>query len=69
MVRRIYKSIAEHPRVQQIGPGLITGAADDDPSGIATYTQAGARFGFELGWTLVFTYPLRSEERRVGKEC
>src|SRR6185312_4903166 len=58
MVKRIYKSIAEHPRVKQIGPGLITGAADDDPSGIATYSQAGAQFGFHMLWTMIFTYPL-----------
>jgi NRAMP (natural resistance-associated macrophage protein)-like metal ion transporter len=43
---------------RQLGPGLITGAADDDPSGIATYSQAGAQFGFLMLWTLVFTYPL-----------
>jgi len=51
-----------HPRKLQfwrrLGPGLITGAADDDPSGIATYAQAGAQYGFGLGWTLVLTYPL-----------
>jgi|SRR5271166_811957 len=41
-----------------LGPGLITGASDDDPSGIATYSQAGAQFGYSLGWTLLFTYPL-----------
>jgi len=41
-----------------LGPGLITGAADDDPSGIATYSQAGAQFGFAITWTLLFTYPL-----------
>jgi NRAMP (natural resistance-associated macrophage protein)-like metal ion transporter len=41
-----------------LGPGLITGASDDDPSGIATYSQAGAVFGYALGWTLVLTYPL-----------
>jgi len=58
MVRKIYKSIAEHPRMRQIGPGLITGAADDDPSGIATYSQAGAQFGFHMLWTMIFTYPL-----------
>lgn len=47
------------PRLWNIlGPGLITGAADDDPSGIATYSQAGARFGYQLGWTLLITYPL-----------
>jgi hypothetical protein len=39
-------------------PGLITGASDDDPSGIATYSQAGAQFGYSLGWTLLLTYPL-----------
>jgi NRAMP (natural resistance-associated macrophage protein)-like metal ion transporter len=44
--------------LRQLGPGLITGAADDDPSGIATYSQAGAQFGFQLGWTVVLTYPL-----------
>ncbi len=41
-----------------LGPGLITGAADDDPSGIATYSQAGARFGLDMLWTVVLTYPL-----------
>jgi NRAMP (natural resistance-associated macrophage protein)-like metal ion transporter len=41
-----------------LGPGLITGAADDDPSGIATYSQVGAQFGYGLAWTLVFSYPL-----------
>jgi len=44
--------------MRQLGPGLITGAADDDPSGIATYSQAGAQFGFLTLWTVVFTYPL-----------
>lgn len=41
-----------------LGPGLITGAADDDPSGIATYSQGGAQFGYHMAWTLLFTYPL-----------
>ena len=44
--------------LQQLGPGLITGAADDDPSGIATYSQGGAQFGFNLLWTLLLTFPL-----------
>ncbi len=44
--------------LRQLGPGLITGAADDDPSGIATYSQAGAQFGFSMLWTVVFTLPL-----------
>ncbi|MES2565052.1 MAG: divalent metal cation transporter [Pseudomonadota bacterium] len=45
-------------RLRQLGPGLITGAADDDPSGIATYSQAGAQFGYSMLWTVVFTLPL-----------
>ena len=44
--------------MRHLGPGLITGAADDDPSGIATYSQAGAQFGYQLGWTMALTYPL-----------
>jgi NRAMP (natural resistance-associated macrophage protein)-like metal ion transporter len=49
----------ERPRLLQIlGPGLITGASDDDPSGIATYSQAGAQFGYSLGWTLLLSWPL-----------
>src|ERR1700760_1119975 len=46
------------PLLKQMGPGLITGAADDDPSGIATYSQAGAQFGFNLLWTMLLTFPL-----------
>ena len=49
----------ERPKLLQIlGPGLITGASDDDPSGIATYSQVGAQFGYGLAWTMVFSYPL-----------
>ncbi len=44
--------------LSKLGPGLITGAADDDPSGIATYSQAGAQFGFNMLWTVLLTYPL-----------
>ncbi|MBV9995710.1 MAG: divalent metal cation transporter [Caulobacteraceae bacterium] len=44
--------------LQVLGPGLITGASDDDPSGIATYSQAGAQFGYALGWTLLCSWPL-----------
>jgi NRAMP (natural resistance-associated macrophage protein)-like metal ion transporter len=54
-----------------LGPGLITGAADDDPSGIATYAQAGAQFGFQLGWTMLLTYPLmvaiQAISARIGR--
>ena len=47
------------PRLRGIlGPGLITGASDDDPSGIATYSQAGAQYGYQLGWTLLFSWLL-----------
>ncbi|MDR6757006.1 NRAMP (natural resistance-associated macrophage protein)-like metal ion transporter [Mycoplana sp. BE70] len=51
---------------RQLGPGLVTGAADDDPSGIATYSQAGAQFGFNMLWTMVFTYPLMTAIQRVS---
>ena len=44
--------------LKQLGPGLITGAADDDPSGIATYSQAGAQFGYGMLWSVVITLPL-----------
>jgi NRAMP (natural resistance-associated macrophage protein)-like metal ion transporter len=44
--------------MRKLGPGLITGAADDDPSGIATYSQAGAQFGYSMLWTVVATLPL-----------
>lgn len=43
--------------MRALGPGLVTGAADDDPSGIATYSQAGAQFGFNLLWTVFLTTP------------
>ena len=50
---------SDQPKWRHIlGPGLVTGASDDDPSGIATYSQVGAQFGYGLGWTLIFTYPL-----------
>ena len=41
-----------------LGPGLVTGASDDDPSGIATYSQAGAGFGYSTLWTALLTFPL-----------
>ncbi|PZO89383.1 MAG: iron transporter [Sphingomonas sanxanigenens] len=46
--------------LRRLGPGLITGVADDDPSGIATYSQAGAQFGFNMLWTMALSYPLMS---------
>jgi NRAMP (natural resistance-associated macrophage protein)-like metal ion transporter len=51
--------LPEKPKLLQVlGPGLITGASDDDPSGIATYSQAGAQFGYDLGWVMLFSWPL-----------
>src|SRR5438105_8070520 len=52
----------------QLGPGLITGAADDDPSGIATYSQAGAQFGYNMLWTMVLTYPLMTAVQLVSAQ-
>jgi NRAMP (natural resistance-associated macrophage protein)-like metal ion transporter len=49
---------AGQPWWRSLGPGLITGAADDDPSGIATYSQGGAQFGYDVAWTVLLTYPL-----------
>jgi NRAMP (natural resistance-associated macrophage protein)-like metal ion transporter len=53
---------------EQLGPGLITGAADDDPSGIATYSQAGAQFGFNMLWTMALTYPLMTAVQLVSAQ-
>jgi NRAMP (natural resistance-associated macrophage protein)-like metal ion transporter len=53
-------------QLSQLGPGLITGAADDDPSGIATYSQAGAQFGYSMLWTVVFTLPLMAAIQLVS---
>jgi NRAMP (natural resistance-associated macrophage protein)-like metal ion transporter len=50
--------LRDAPLLKKLGPGLITGAADDDPSGIATYSQGGAQFGFNLLWTMLLTFPL-----------
>jgi len=59
----------DRPRLlDALGPGLITGASDDDPSGIATYSQAGAAFGFALIWTLLFTYPLMYAIQLISAE-
>jgi NRAMP (natural resistance-associated macrophage protein)-like metal ion transporter len=50
----------------RLGPGLITGAADDDPSGIGTYSQVGAQFGYGMLWTVVFSYPLMSVIQEIS---
>jgi len=55
----LWNRLKRHP-LARIGPGLITGVADDDPSGIATYSQAGAQFGLNMLWTMPLAYPLMS---------
>ncbi len=54
------------PAPVRLGPGIITGAADDDPSGIATYSQAGAQFGYAMLWTVVATLPLMAAIQMVS---
>lgn len=65
-----WKRLKEHP-LAHVGPGLITGVADDDPSGIATYSQAGAQFGLEMLWTMPLCFPLmaaiQSMCARIGR--
>jgi NRAMP (natural resistance-associated macrophage protein)-like metal ion transporter len=56
-IRALLKRLEEHP-LARVGPGLITGVADDDPSGIATYSQAGAQFGLNMLWTMPLCFPL-----------
>src|SRR5664279_1675470 len=61
----------KHSLWARLGPGLITGAADDDPSGIATYSQVGAGFGYGILWTAFFTFPLmvgiQTVSARIGR--
>jgi NRAMP (natural resistance-associated macrophage protein)-like metal ion transporter len=52
--------------LKALGPGLITGAADDDPSGIATYSQVGAQFGYGLTWVMLFSYPLMAVTQEIA---
>ena len=63
--RKIAKTVTDHAHYKKaeeywknLGPGLTTGAADDDPSGIATYSQTGSQYGFQLLWLAGFTFPL-----------
>jgi NRAMP (natural resistance-associated macrophage protein)-like metal ion transporter len=62
---RFVRLIRRPKLLQRLGPGLITGAADDDPSGIATYSQAGAAFGLNMLWTVVLTYPLMTAVQSI----
>src|SRR5665647_2596376 len=69
-LRILWGRLKEHP-LSRVGPGLITGVADDDPSGIATYSQAGAQFGLNMLWTMPLAYPLmaaiQSMCARIGR--
>ena len=68
---KLFERLTDNATLKSLGPGLITGAADDDPSGIATYSQAGAQFGFNTLWTLVLTYPfmvgIQLASARIGR--
>jgi NRAMP (natural resistance-associated macrophage protein)-like metal ion transporter len=70
VIRFIRGRLKEHP-LYHIGPGLITGVADDDPSGIATYSQAGAQFGLNMLWTMPLAFPLMAAVQymcaRIGR--
>src|ERR1700681_455162 len=58
-IRTLASRLKEHP-LARVGPGLITGVADDDPSGVVTYSQAGAQFGLNMLWTMPLVFPLMS---------
>ena len=60
------KNEGQESFLQRLGPGLITGASDDDPSGIGTYSQAGAQIGFGIGWTMLITYPLMAAIQEIS---
>ena len=63
--RRRLAALKIHP-LARLGPGLITGVADDDPSGIATYSQAGAQFGLNMLWTMPLAYPLMAAIQAIS---
>src|SRR5262245_57522153 len=52
--------------LKSLGPGLITGASDDDPSGIGTYSQAGAQLGYGIGWTMLLVFPLMAAIQEIS---
>ncbi|MBV9850696.1 MAG: divalent metal cation transporter [Armatimonadetes bacterium] len=60
------KGVTKKGLLAALGPGLITGASDDDPSGIATYSQVGAQFGFGMLWTMLFSYPLMAGIQEIS---
>jgi len=66
----LWTRLKQHP-LAHVGPGLITGVADDDPSGIATYSQAGAQYGLDMLWTMPLTFPMMAAVQsmcaRIGR--
>ncbi len=69
-MKSLWQRLKDHP-LAQVGPGLICGVADDDPSGIATYSQAGAQFGLDMLWTMPFSFPMMAAVQsmcaRIGR--
>src|SRR3954463_9886086 len=74
IARRLQEGVLKLAREQRssflskLGPGLVTGAADDDPSGIGTYSQVGAQFGYGLSWTLLFSLPFMTVIQDVAAQ-
>ena len=69
LAARVARHWARRPKrglLAVLGPGLITGASDDDPSGIATYSQAGAQFGYSMAWVMLFTWPLMTAIQEIS---
>jgi len=62
------KGDTKHGILSTLGPGLIAGAADDDPSGIATYSQIGAQYGYSMLWSMVLTYPLMAAIQEISAQ-
>jgi Mn2+/Fe2+ NRAMP family transporter len=60
-LRRAHKGL-----LGRLGPGLIPGASDDDPSGIATYSQTGAQFGYAMCWVMLFCFPLMAAIQEIS---
>jgi NRAMP (natural resistance-associated macrophage protein)-like metal ion transporter len=63
---RVTRGPAHNGLLGRLGPGLITGASDDDPSGIATYSQAGAQFGYAMCWVMLFCFPLMAAIQEIS---
>jgi NRAMP (natural resistance-associated macrophage protein)-like metal ion transporter len=64
--RRASRDTAHKGLLARLGPGLITGASDDDPSGIATYSQTGAQFGYAMCWVMLFCFPLMAAIQEIS---